>query len=258
MSTQEQNAASHKGTGPTSDIQPGEGQAAKSVGLGHPGDALPGATTTTTTMTATVTPYVPTNTTIDDDVDNHLPPTHVHVSGVELTLGGFALLSWFVVFAGGILIPTEPYRELLAKGNESLPLLGSAVLVLMFWTVTNVGILCCISAFLGALGRRTRFAVKAQAGPSDGYVDLWPAPPAPMAAHYASAVIRGFMIYGIVMAGLLVLATETFTNTTQGGYFRLASTVSVLSFYAGYDPELFAGVLDRVKTLLGPPAGKAG
>jgi len=237
-----------KTTTPAPPVQPGEHPPPTPLGVGHPGDKPPGGAGTTTTAPLVVQPLP----TVTPAADVNLP----QVSHTELAVGALALVMWFVFFGGGVLVSTEPYRGALTSTQGFFPILGSAVLVLSFWTITNVGILCCISAFLGAVGRRTRFAVKAHVGRADGYADRWPGPPAPLAAHYASAIMRGFGIYGVVMAGLLVLATETFTNTTQGGYFRLASTVSVLSFYAGYDPELFASVLDRVKTLVGPPANK--
>ena len=53
-----------------------------------------------------------------------------------------------------------------------------------------------------------------------------------------------------MLAGLLVMATEALTSPTQGHYVRLASTISVVSFYAGYDPQMFAVILDRIKRLL--------
>jgi len=175
------------------------------------------------------------------------------VGSVELVLGAVALAMWFMLFGGGILVGTAPYREEIQAPQGAAHLLRSSVIVLAFWTITNVGLLCCLSAFLGALGRRTRFAIRlAQA---EVYLD---AVPAQVRLHYASAVIRGFSIYAIMIAGMLVLATETFIQPSQGEYLRISATAAVLSFYAGYDPEMFAGVLSRVKRLVeaGPGAGE--
>jgi hypothetical protein len=52
------------------------------------------------------------------------------------------------------------------------------------------------------------------------------------------------------MAGLLVLATESFIRPSQGEYVRLAATMSVMSFYAGYDPAALGSLLHRVRKLL--------
>jgi hypothetical protein len=166
----------------------------------------------------------------------------------EFVAGFLALVLWFVVFGGGILVNTAPARAQLTAPSTIRETFNAAVIVFLFWTITNVGVLSCLSAFLGAIGRRTRFAV--QLTEANSYADL--IPQNNIWSHYASAVIRGFGIYAMVMAGLLVLATETFENPSQGGYLRLAATIALIAFYAGYDPELFAGVLQRVKRLIDP------
>ena len=127
--------------------------------------------------------------------------------------------------------------------------------VLAFWTITNVGILSCVAAFLGALGRRTRFTSRTdelQAAIDDTHPDNHG-----LATYYVSAIMRGFGVYALVLAGLLVLATNSLTSPDQESYMRLAPIVSIISFYAGYDPSIFAGLLDRVKAVLHAPDQKA-
>lgn len=168
----------------------------------------------------------------------------VAVRPIELLLGVVALAAWFILFAGGVLIGTTSHRENIASPESAFTWLQSFTIVFFFWTITNVGILSCIAAFLGALGRRTRFTMTAMANDTSA-----PAPPGAMtvAVFYISAIMRGFGIYALAFAGLLVLATQSFQNPDQGAYLRLAATLSVTSFYGGYDPETFAGLLDRVK-----------
>lgn len=175
---------------------------------------------------------------------DHPTTTGITVRPIELLFGVAALVVWFVLFAGGVLIGTTPYREAIASASNPIVWLQSFAIVLLFWTITNVGILSCIAAFLGALGRRTRFTMAAltadpPAVPTMGATTV--------AIFYVSAIMRGFGIYALSFAGLLVLATQSFQNPDQGAYLRLAATLSVISFYAGYDPETFAGLLDRVK-----------
>jgi hypothetical protein len=98
---------------------------------------------------------------------------------------------------------------------------------------------------IGALGRRTRFASRPSAA-NPGLGDVTDN----VIVHYASALIRGFGVYALVLAGLLVVATDMMIKPDQGGYVRLAGLISVISFYAGYDPEMFAGFLERVKRFL--------
>jgi hypothetical protein len=173
---------------------------------------------------------------------------------IEFLLGLIALLLWFVTFGGGIIVGTEQLRAELARARDLATAIPLAMQVFLFWTITNVGVLSCLAAFLGAFGRRNQFAVHLTR-PNTHYLELVPAN---ISSHYASAVLRGFGIYAMVMAGLLILATETFENPSQGGYLRIAATVSVMAFYAGYDPELFASVLQRVKRLLDPDTPDSG
>lgn len=169
------------------------------------------------------------------------------ISARELVLGLVALLVWFGLFSGGILVGTGPYREALQAPTEIAPTIGSWLVVCAFWTVTNIGVLACVAAFLGAVGRRTRFTSR---------TDLEQSAPGSrpdlngVATYYLSAVMRGFGIYTLVLAGLLILATESLASPTQAAYMRLAPTVSIISFYVGYDPSMFAQMLDRVKGFL--------
>jgi hypothetical protein len=164
----------------------------------------------------------------------------------ELVVGTVAVALWFILFAGGFLIDTAASRAEVGKGLQSEQLLLSWTTVICFWTVTNVGILACLCALLGALGRRTRFALEAAAdqGSAEPVEDTKGA-----LVFYYSAVMRGFAIYSLVFAGLFILATEAFTKPQSGDYVRLAATLSVMGFYAGYDPKVFATVLQRVKRL---------
>ena len=167
------------------------------------------------------------------------------VSWPELGFGLAAVLEWFGLFAGGVLVGTTKYIEEMATGVEWSQHLWNSLMVLLFWTITNVGILSCLAAMIGALGRRTRFASRpspAALGQARETDDV--------TVHYASALIRGFGVYALVLAGLLVVATDAMVKPDQGGYVRLAGLISVISFYAGYDPEMFAGFLDRVKRFI--------
>ena len=69
-------------------------------------------------------------------------------------------------------------------------------------------------------------------------------------ACYAAAAMRGFVIYLMFIAGLLLVTTEAITTPDQGQYVRLAGTISVLSFVAGYDSVMFRRALDRIVSLM--------
>lgn len=174
----------------------------------------------------------------DDDMHT------VSVGWRELGLGAAALMTWFSLFAGGILVNTEPARTALTAASTFAERVSQLPIILCCWTVTNVGCLACLAAVLGAVGRRTHFT----SGNTINHFDQSTTLRLRVAAiYYASAIMRGFGVYALVLGGLLVLATDTLVTPTQEEYLRLASTTSVISFYAGYDPEMFAGILERAQ-----------
>src|SRR5262245_57099414 len=76
----------------------------------------------------------------------------------ELLVSTGALLAWFALFAGGTLIATKPYIDALGSVANPLYMTGNWCVIVLFWTITNVGILSMLAAILGAFGQRTRFA----------------------------------------------------------------------------------------------------
>jgi len=169
----------------------------------------------------------------------------------ELCLGFTTLAVWFLLFAGGILVGTKPYISTLSAATAVSEVVGAALVILLFWTITNVGILSILAATLGAFGRRTRFTRRVALHGMDIPGDVKEKQDRrAVTIHCASAVMRGFGVYALVLSGLLVLATEALVAPTQGQYVRMASMISVVSFYAGYDPEMFAGFLDRIKRFI--------
>jgi hypothetical protein len=85
--------------------------------------------------------------------------------------------------------------------------------VSLFWIITNVGVLSCVAAFLGALGRRNHFTLGTVLVP-DTHPVLQPDLQG-LGTYYVSAIMRGFGIYTRVLAGLLVLAMELLASLTQ-------------------------------------------
>lgn len=170
----------------------------------------------------------------------------------ELFVSSGALFAWFALFAGGTLIATKPFIDAAANMSNPFNTAGNWCVIVLFWTITNVGILSMLAAILGAFGQRTRFASPIRMSgllgtPAQPSTD---ASPRELFTHYASAIMRGFGVYTLVLSGLLVLATDAIVSPTQGQYVRLAGMVSVISFYAGYDPEMLAGLLKRIERFL--------
>ncbi|MCI0361098.1 MAG: hypothetical protein L0211_21675 [Planctomycetaceae bacterium] len=186
------------------------------------------------------------------DFERQFEESQVTAGWRELFFSSASLLLWFALFAGGTLIATQPFIDSVARTTNAFEAAGYSVIIILFWTITNVGILSMLAAVLGAFGQRTRFASPiAGRGllgtPAQPSTD---ANPRELFTHYASAIMRGFGVYTLVLSGLLVLATDAIVAPTQGQYVRLAGMVSVISFYAGYDPEMLAGLLKRIERFL--------
>jgi hypothetical protein len=182
----------------------------------------------------------------------HFEARRVVAGWRELSVASAALLFWFALFAGGTLIATKPFIDSLSTTASMLEFAGDCAVIVMFWTITNVGILSILAAMLGAFGQRTHFASPLATAGMLGTLaqPSTDANPRELFTHYASAIMRGFGVYTLVLSGLLVLATDAIVAPSQGQYVRLAGMVSVISFYAGYDPEMLAGLLKRIERFL--------
>src|SRR4051812_38178909 len=87
------------------------------------------------------------------------------------TFGGIGILGVYaLVFGAGVVFPSRPFMESLqaaALGERSLAwceVAGRLVAFLFTYTATNAAVLCCLSAWLGELGRRTRIDGRASLG----------------------------------------------------------------------------------------------
>ena len=185
--------------------------------------------------------------------NNQVPSSEGQVAAISLTIpevlaGIVAIMIWFGLFSGGIIIGTESYRTVLNQSTAPTEWIGSWFVVCAFWTITNVGLLACVSSYIGAIGRRTRFT--SHTDPMQTSFGVSGTNKRGVSTYYLSAIMRGFGIYTLVLAGLLVFATESLTNPKQEMYMRLAPTISIIGLYVGYDPGMFAELLDRVKRFL--------
>jgi hypothetical protein len=151
-----------------------------------------------------------------------------------------ALLLWLTVFVGGTLVNSAPYRERFAAVKGSvLGVVGDGLIVVTTYTLTNIGILCVLASTLGCIGARIGL------GP-DGESQ----PPKDTSSPNSSAVLRGFFVYTIVLAGVLLFADRP-VEATQTQYVRLAGLTSLLAFTLNYNPTLFGNLLKRAGDLIG-------
>jgi len=168
----------------------------------------------------------------------------------RLTLGAAALLAWLVLFAAGLLIETGKYRRFLApetyadevraaeEAGEPLSVYGGNAAsafcaTTVCYTPTNLIFLTLLAGLLGGCssnvvaGSASREDVPQDQRRRQMYLEENP----------WSAMIRGFLVYLCVIAGLYFVMDDPFKNPTPSQYLRLAGTLSVLAFVVGYDPS---------------------
>ena len=151
----------------------------------------------------------------------------------EKRLVAGSLIGWILLLLGGILIPTQGYRDAVAALTAGRALVPDVLIILAFYTVTNVLLLCWLTAILGAAGARARIELEDETGKHD------------LVNPYTSALLRGFFVYLVILSGAMVSVqdpVQNFLPATQEQYVRLAALMSVLGFIVGYNPEFFTKI----------------
>jgi hypothetical protein len=187
---------------------------------------------------------------------------------LSLTESLFAFLVfvlWLALFAGGILVDTEPYRVAISPGGvtaltagrspnrntsgENQTVIAAAVstgeqtsgkhvppsqiaswlIVLVCFLPLNLAWTCAAASTLGSFGNRANLS------------DDDPAKRTQQDSNpYTAAILRGFFVYLFMTSGLLLLDDAPFSNPAPGQYIRLAGFLSLFSFVVSYQPKLFS------------------
>ncbi len=179
----------------------------------------------------------------------------------RVMVGTIALALWFVLFSAGLLIETVEQRAVLAPHSfldlaktdaasgikphidpdaRLVPFVQAA----LCFTPTNLALLAVLAGLLG--GCASKFLVEGMpaervrmiAAVRLQYLDESP----------WSAMIRSFVVYLCVIAGLYFAIDDPFKNPTPAQYTRLAGTVSILALVVGYDPTRLPGWLGVIPT----------
>ena len=151
---------------------------------------------------------------------------------------GFAIVIWLGVFLLGTLVNSAPYRDRFAGfSGDFLGIVGDGVIIGLTYTLTNVGILCLLASLMGSIGASANLGVDADAAAEQD-----------TSSPRTSAILRGFLIYLALLAGVLMFA-ETPAGPSQTQYVRLAGVTSLLGFAVNYRPALFATLFTRLSKL---------
>jgi hypothetical protein len=124
----------------------------------------------------------------------------------------------------GLTINSAPYREALLAGDLQF---HNILMTFIAYTLTNTAILCCLAGLLGAAAHRLL-----NKETDKKYYPIF------------SGIMRGFVVYLLLLAGVYAATSDPFTTTTPEQYVRMAGTVSLLSFLVNYEPNLFQSLIN--------------
>jgi hypothetical protein len=151
---------------------------------------------------------------------------------------------------GGILINSQPHRDNLSgyftiesemnmnSNNESTGdnFIYSLIIVVLFYTPSNLILLCMTAGLLGAISRIAKLHVKDFNEP-----EL----PSDKTDPLMSGILRGLFVYLLAISGILLINDNPITLPTQAQYVRLAGILSILSFLLSYNPSRFQSFIAK-------------
>ena len=153
---------------------------------------------------------------------------------IRIIIALLVVIVWLAVFCLGAFIDTNPLRQGLQENFN----LADFFLILLAWIPTNIAFLSILAGLMGALGRGLVRKVEEGAGVEEEKADK--------KNRAVGGSIAGFMFYMAFMAGAFVMMDQPFTNTTEAQYYRIAGSISFISFIAGFRPDTLRRILDKI------------
>ncbi len=167
--------------------------------------------------------------------------SHFTQKVIIVSLGIIGMITWIILFGLGVLVNSEPYR------NAVLHLFSwhDFFLALITYTPTNLILLCLFAAFAGGCASKLIFS-----GITKKTEELGLTMPENktdsqiyMNENPFGSMLRGLTVYFIFLTGSFLATTDPFLHPSADQYAKSAGTVSLLSFFVGYDPTVFRTVL---------------
>ncbi len=156
----------------------------------------------------------------------------------DIVLLWLTLILWLAIFILGTLVNSAPYRSRFAALEGGVvEVIKNGLLVVLAYTLTNVAFLCILAGLLGALSSKAVLRPNAQ----NIYKDT--------TSPKNSAVLRGFLVYLTLIAGVLILG-ENPAEPTQIQYVKLAGLMSLAGFVMNYRPKIFGQLMERAGRLI--------
>jgi hypothetical protein len=170
-----------------------------------------------------------------------------------------ALLLWIVLFSSGLLVDSTFFRaNVSVNGQISFANLTLAVLI---YTPTNIAFLSVLCGFIGGCASRLfdfgDLPAQLQQAKDAQNAELIQSLTRRMIYLNESpllSMLRGFITYIAVIAGILLVIGDPFANPTALQYIRTAGIVSLIAFVMGYDPTRFEELISKL-TQWKPPTG---
>jgi hypothetical protein len=173
----------------------------------------------------------------------------VSLTPLDVTISVLAFLGWVCLVAAGVAISSKHYIDNLGAPTKHAfwVVVGSGLVVATCHVVPNIALLSCLAAYLGVLASRTLPGETGRPPDRDSHK-----------AAFTTAITRGFYVYLLILSGSVLFSSEGFgqwaTHDSSSAadaadyetYTRLAGLASLVSFTAGYNPELFKFLLARV------------
>lgn len=140
------------------------------------------------------------------------------------------IIAWLAVFCLGAFIDTNPLRQGLQDNFN----FADFCFIILAWIPTNIAFLSILGGLMGALSRGLLRQVE------EGEE------PAKKKNRALGGSVAGFMFYMAFMAGAFVMMDQPFTNTTEAQYYRIAGSISFISFIAGFRPDTLRRILEKI------------
>jgi hypothetical protein len=162
---------------------------------------------------------------------------------------------WLVVFAGGYLLDSKPYREASqSRHNNSAPAAGTASIpeinfkaffyAGLIYTPTNIAVLVVFAGFIGGCASNLTYERLVKSLTPDKNWDelsiLF------RTENPLASMLRSFLVYLGFMAGAYITTENAFDEPGPAQYGRLACLVSAGAFVVGYDPTRFGYLVSKI------------
>lgn len=147
------------------------------------------------------------------------------MSAARTVLFLIVIFGWIALFCSGINIGTKYYRQQLdpVTGTDDVYfLLYSWTMMFINYSMSNIAILCCLSAVIGGMTHEN----------PDNLVQL---------------LAKGLFVYLLTLAGLLIAVGNQVVDMPQSQYVSVAASSSMVAFVVGYFPEVFNKMLFKAR-----------